>query len=122
MLRGLGSSLVQPANPPDDHQASCAIPSAALNGPSALLTARIPQTRTIALESSPPSFRRRRAIINTSRLVSFAAALVITATEWIAFSSLPLHTQSLRVVAAPIASAAPEETLPVIIVTAHRRS
>ena len=59
--------------------------------------------------------------MNASRLVSFAAALVITATEWVAFSSLPLHTQSLRVVAAPVSSAAPDEALPVIVVTAHRQ-
>ena len=60
--------------------------------------------------------------MNASRLVSLVAAIVITATEWAAFSSLPLHAQSLPVVAAPVSSAAPEEALPVIVVTAHRRS
>ena len=58
--------------------------------------------------------------MNASRLVSLVAAIIITATEWAAFSSLPLHT--LRVVAAPVSSAAPDEALPVIVVTAHRHS
>ena len=46
----------------------------------------------------------------------------LTATERAAFSSLPLHAQSLPVVAAPVSSAAPDEALPVIVVTAHRHS
>ena len=58
--------------------------------------------------------------MNASRLVILAAALVITASEWAAFSSLPLHTQSLRLVAAPGSNAAPDEALPVIVVTARR--
>jgi hypothetical protein len=60
--------------------------------------------------------------MNASRLVSLAAALVITATEWAVFFSLPLHAQSLPAVTTPVASAAPDEALPVIVVTAHRRS
>jgi hypothetical protein len=59
--------------------------------------------------------------MNATRLVTLAAALVITATEWAAFSSLPLYTHSLPA-AAPATSAAPEEVFPVIVVTAHRQS
>ncbi len=60
--------------------------------------------------------------MNASRLVSLVAAIIITATEWAAFSSLPLHARSLPVVAAPVSSAAPDEVLPVIVVTARRHS
>ena len=81
----------------------CAVPSATLNSPSALLTACIAHTLTMALEPSPRNPRHRRALMNASRLVSLAAALVITATE-AAFFSLPLHTPSLNAVAAPVAS------------------
>src|ERR1700733_9077344 len=94
----------------------CAIPSATLNAPSALLTACIPHTLTISLEPSPRNPRHRRALMNASRLVSLAAALVITATE-AAFFSLPLHA-----VAAPVASTAADDALPVVVVTAHRHS
>jgi len=58
--------------------------------------------------------------MNASRLVSLAAALVITATEAV-FFSLPLHTPSLNAVAAPVAAAS-DDALPVVVVTAHRRS
>jgi len=59
--------------------------------------------------------------MNASRLVSLAAALVITATE-AAFFSLPLHAQPLHAVAAPVASTAADDALPVVVVTAHRHS
>lgn len=58
--------------------------------------------------------------MNVSRLVSLAAALVITATAWAAFSSVPLHTQEAPAAAAPVASDALDDELPVIVVTAHR--
>jgi hypothetical protein len=58
--------------------------------------------------------------MNASRLVSLAAALVITATEWAGFSSLPLHAQAVQAVAAPKASDALDPALPVIVITAHR--
>ncbi len=58
--------------------------------------------------------------MNDSRLVSLTAALVITATEWAAFSSLPLHTQAVQAAAAPVAGGALDPALPVIVITAHR--
>lgn len=60
--------------------------------------------------------------MNVSRLVSLAAALLITATAWAAFSSIPLHTQAAPAAAAPVASDALDDELPVIVVTAHRRA
>jgi hypothetical protein len=60
--------------------------------------------------------------MNVSRLVSFAAALVITAIEGAAVSSLPLQTQSVWAVAAPVVSDASNAALPVIVVTARRHS
>jgi hypothetical protein len=60
--------------------------------------------------------------MNVSRVVSLAAALVITATEWAAFSALPLHTQAVQAAAAPVAREALDPELPVIVVTARRPS
>jgi hypothetical protein len=59
--------------------------------------------------------------MNASRLVSLAAALVITASE-AAFFSLPLHPQSLHAVATPVAATASDDVMPVVVVTAHRHS
>jgi len=58
--------------------------------------------------------------MNVSRLVSLAAALVLTATEWAAFFTLPADIQAAQAVAAPVASNAPDADLPVIVVTARR--
>jgi hypothetical protein len=60
--------------------------------------------------------------MNVSRLTSLVAALVITAIEWAAFSSVPLHAQAVRAAAAPVASDALDPELPVIVITAHRQS
>jgi hypothetical protein len=60
--------------------------------------------------------------MNVSRLVSLVAALLITATEWAAFFSVPLHAQAVHAAAAPVASDALDPELPVIVVTAHRPS
>jgi hypothetical protein len=60
--------------------------------------------------------------MNVSRLVSLAAALLITVTAWAAFSSIPLHTQAAPAAAAPVASDALDDELPVIVVTAHRQA
>jgi hypothetical protein len=58
--------------------------------------------------------------MNVSRLFSLAAALLITATAWAAFSSVPLHTQAAPAAAAPVASDGLDDELPVIVITAHR--
>ena len=60
--------------------------------------------------------------MNVSRLTSLVAALVITAIEWAAFSSVPLHAQAVRAAAAAVASDALDPELPVIVITAHRPS
>jgi len=60
--------------------------------------------------------------MNVSRLTSLLAALVITAIEWAAFSSVPLHAQAVRAAAAPVAGDALDPELPVIVITAHRPS
>ena len=41
--------------------------------------------------------------MNFSRLVSFVAAVVITAIQWAPFFSPALHTQSVQAVGAPVA-------------------
>jgi hypothetical protein len=58
--------------------------------------------------------------MNVSRLVSLAAAIAITATEWAAFSSSLPHTQPARALAAPIAGDASDPALPLIIILADR--
>ena len=60
--------------------------------------------------------------MNVSRLVSFAAAIVISAIQWAAFFSPALHTQSVPVVSATLAGDASDGSLPVVVVTAHRQS
>jgi hypothetical protein len=60
--------------------------------------------------------------MNVSRLTSLVAALVIIAIEWAAFSSVPVHAQTVRAAAAPVASDALDPELPVIVITAHRPS
>jgi hypothetical protein len=58
-----------------------------------------------------------RGIMNTARLVSFLAAVLITAAQWTAPFWLLAPT---RADATPLATAAPYNALPVIVVTAHR--
>ena len=60
--------------------------------------------------------------MNVNRLVSLAAALVITITEGAAFSSLPLQPHSVRAVSASVANEALTAGLPMIVVTARRHS
>jgi hypothetical protein len=60
--------------------------------------------------------------MNVSRLVSLAAAIVISAIQWTAFLSLAPHTQSVREVGAAVAADASDGSLPVVVVTAHRQS
>jgi len=58
--------------------------------------------------------------MNIIRLVSLAAALVITATPWAAFSSL--HPQSPQAAPAAAADYLSDGELPVIVITAPRQS
>ena len=60
--------------------------------------------------------------MNLIRLVGLAAAAVITATQWAAFSSPLVHAQSIRTLAVPVADDVSDSSLPVVVVTAHRRS
>jgi hypothetical protein len=60
--------------------------------------------------------------MNVSRLVSFAAAIVISAIQWAAFFSPALGTQSVPAVGAAVAGNASDDSLPVVIVTARRQS
>jgi hypothetical protein len=60
--------------------------------------------------------------MNVSRLVSFAAAVVISAIQWAAFFSPAPHTQSMRAVGVPVAGDPSDGSLPVVVVTAHRLS
>ena len=55
--------------------------------------------------------------MNTARLVRFLAAVLITAAQC---TTLLWLLEPARVEAAPVAGAAPEEAMPVIVVTAHR--
>jgi hypothetical protein len=60
--------------------------------------------------------------MNVSRLVSLAAAVIISAIQWAAFFSPALHTQSVRAVGASVAGDASDGSLPVVVVMAHRQS
>ena len=59
--------------------------------------------------------------MNISRFVSLAAAMVISAIQWTAFFNPAPQMQSVPEVAAPVAGDASGESLPVVVVTAHRR-
>jgi len=56
------------------------------------------------------------------RLVSLAAAIVVTATQWAAFFSPVLYTRSMPSIGAPVADEVSGDELPVIVVTAARQS
>jgi hypothetical protein len=56
------------------------------------------------------------------RVVSLVAAIVVTAIQWAAFFSPVLYTGSLRVVGTAVADDVSGGELPVIVVTAHRKS
>jgi hypothetical protein len=56
------------------------------------------------------------------RLVSTAAASVVTAIQWAAFFNPALYAHSMRSVAAPAAADMSERELPVIAVTTNRES
>jgi hypothetical protein len=56
------------------------------------------------------------------RLVSIAAAGVVTAVQWAAFFNPALYAHSMRSVAGPVAADMSERELPVIGVTTNRES
>ena len=56
------------------------------------------------------------------RLVSIAAACIVTTIQWAAFFNPALYAHSMRSVAAPVAADMSERELPVIAVTANRES
>jgi len=60
--------------------------------------------------------------MNVSRLVNLVAAIVISGMQWTAFLSPSLHAQPVREAAAPVAEDASDASLPVVVVTASRRS
>jgi hypothetical protein len=57
---------------------------------------------------------------NASRLVTLAAALVVTAVEWTGFSEILLLIDPTQIASVPGANASPDGALPEVIVTAHR--
>lgn len=56
------------------------------------------------------------------RLVSLTVAIVVTAIQWAALFSPVLHAESRRSEGAPVAAVVSDGALPVIVVTARRRS
>ena len=56
------------------------------------------------------------------RLVSLAAAIVVTAIQWAAFFSPVLYTHSLRAIGAAVADEGADDALPVIVITGRRQS
>ena len=59
--------------------------------------------------------------MSINRVVSLAAAIIITGTQWTALSRTLTHTQSVRAVVAgaPVADDVSDSSLPVILITAH---
>jgi hypothetical protein len=55
--------------------------------------------------------------MNRSQLVRFLAAALLAAAQWVALLGFAQPTQAD---ASPVAIAAPDDALPVIVVTAHR--
>ena len=60
--------------------------------------------------------------MNVSRLVSLAAAIVISSFQWTALFTPALHTQTERAVGAAVVADASDGSLPVVVVTARRQS
>jgi hypothetical protein len=60
--------------------------------------------------------------MNVSRLVSLVAAIAISSIQWTPFFSPAPHAQSVRAVGATVAGDASDNSLPVVVVTAHRPS
>jgi hypothetical protein len=60
--------------------------------------------------------------MNTIRFVSVGATVIISALQWVLFCNATAHTQSVPAAAAAIEEGAADDSMPVIVVTAHRRS
>jgi hypothetical protein len=62
--------------------------------------------------------------MNRFSLVNAVAAVVITAAQWTALFNPLAHTHSPRVVAASVSddvATGSDDTMPVVVITAHRR-
>jgi hypothetical protein len=57
---------------------------------------------------------------NATRLVTLAAALVVTAIEWTGFSEILLRIDPTRIASVDVADTSPAGALPEVIVTAHQ--
>jgi len=60
--------------------------------------------------------------MNVSRLVNFAVAMVISGIQWTAFLSPVPYVHPVREEAAPVVDDASDDSMPVVIVRAHRQS
>ena len=60
--------------------------------------------------------------MNVSRIVSLVAAIAISSIQCTAFFSPALHTESVRAVGAAVADDASDDSMPVVVVSAYRRS
>ena len=54
------------------------------------------------------------------RLVSVAAAIALTAIQWVVFFNPVLYTQSVRALGGPVAEEGSDTELPVVVITGHR--
>jgi hypothetical protein len=60
--------------------------------------------------------------MNVSRLVSFVAAVILSAIQWAPFFSPALQMHSVRAVGASVAADASDASVPVVVVTAQSLS
>jgi hypothetical protein len=57
---------------------------------------------------------------NATRLVTLAAALLVTAVEWTGFSEILLLIEPTRIASVPVTDASADGALPEVVVTAHQ--
>jgi hypothetical protein len=60
--------------------------------------------------------------VKVSRCFNFAVAVVITAIQWAAFFSPALTMKSVSSLAVSVVSDAYDDSLPAVVITAHRQS
>lgn len=58
--------------------------------------------------------------MNVSRFVCLAVAIIVTAIQWAAVFGPVHYTQSVQAIDGVVAGAAPNGSLPVVVVVAHR--